>query len=80
VMDRQLKDGNIVHGPAVPTLAEFCTKHSSWFSTDVDVRLLMLAAEMVATVHRVNEGQAFNVQEAQAKAPSQETKDKMKNL
>jgi hypothetical protein len=80
VLPRQLEDGTVVQGPAVPTLAEFCVKHSTWFSTDVDVRLFMYAVNMVAMVHRINEQAPADLSQASTKPVSKETKEKMKNL
>lgn len=79
VLPRQKEDGTIMPGPAVPTLAEFCVKHSTWFTTDVDVRLLMYAINMISTVHRINE-QGPSLQDAMQQSVPDETRAKMKKL
>ena len=80
ILPRRMADGTVVPGPAVPTLAEFCCKHSSWFSTDVDVRLIFLAAELVAQCHRMNERGIPLAKEAEKTPVSKDTKDKMDAL
>lgn len=80
LMSRKYPDGTVVVGPAVPTLAEFCCKHSTWFTTDVDVRVVLMAVEMVASVHRLNTKQDINVDKAANTPVSKQTEDLMKKL
>lgn len=80
VTSRMDKDGTILVGPAIPTLAEFCTKHNSWFSSDVDIRTLMMAAELVAGVHRMNTSADINVKKAAETPVSKASEDLMKKL
>lgn len=79
VSDRQMPDGSIICGPAVPTLAEFCVEHSSWFSTGVDMRLIMMAFEMAAGVHRMNTTMTAPRNPVNT-APSKESTDLMNEL
>lgn len=80
IASRMTKEGDIVPGPAVPTLAEFCAKHSNWFSTDVDVRLLMMYAEIIAGVHRMNTSADLNVKKATETPVSKTSEELMKKV
>jgi hypothetical protein len=80
VLSRQLADGSIIVGPAVPTLAEFCVKHANWFATDVDTRLVVMAVELIAGVHRMNTQQDINVAKAAATPVSKETQEDINKL
>lgn len=54
LIPRQLETGETIEGPAVPTLAEFAIEHSAWFQQGINARMIMMAVEMVARVHRAN--------------------------
>jgi len=55
VASRQIpQTGEIMPGPAVPTLAEFSIKYAAWFSTSVEARLAMMVFEMITGVHQMN--------------------------
>lgn len=69
----------VVPGPAVPTLAEFSIKYSSYFSTSVEARMAMLIFEIVSGVHRMNV-EKVNVEAAAKKEASKESVDLMKEL
>jgi hypothetical protein len=78
IVPRQMQDGTIVHGPAVPTLAEFAVEHQRWFQSSVNWRMCMMAVEMIAAVHRANT--RTNVAKAQQTPISEETEELMKEL
>ena len=79
LMSRRTEKGEIIPGPAIPTLAEFACKHSNWFQTSVEWRLGMMVVEMVATVHKVNSEQPA-MQKAQSVPVSKQTKEAMDKL
>jgi hypothetical protein len=78
ILPRQLENGTIIHGPALPTLAEFAVEHSKWFQTSVNWRMCMMAVEMVVGVHRANS--RMNVPKAQEAPISKESEDLMNEL
>lgn len=78
VLPRRLETGEIIPGPAVPTLAEFAVEHSRWFQSSVDWRMMMMAVEMVMAVHRANS--AINVPKAAEQKVSAETENLMNEL
>ena len=78
--DRRTPDGEVIPGPAVPTLAEFATKYSHWFSTGVEVRLGFLILNTFAEIHRINTGAGIDVAVAKATPVSKETADLARKL
>ena len=80
ITSRQLPDGQVIVGPAVPTLAEFCVYHSSWFSTGVDMRMLMMIGNMMADVHRYNVSRDETEPAQTEKPASEKSKNKVKDL
>jgi hypothetical protein len=81
VTSRQLKTGEIVCGPAIPTLAEFCCYHSNWFSTGVDVRMMLMVGNMLSEIHRHNSQKEEGAPAVpEAKPASKEAKNKVANL
>jgi len=80
IRDRQLQDGTIVHGPAIPTLAEFCVYHSNWFQTSVDVRMLLMVGNMLADVHRYNTRREEEGAGPESKPASEKAKKKVDDL
>ena len=75
----QMPDGSVKVGSAVPTLAEFACKHSSWFTTDVDTRMVIMFIQMVDAVNKMNK-EAPNVARAETKAAGQKATDMVNNL
>lgn len=51
----QLPDGSVQVGHMLPLLKEFSIKYSDWFSSRVEMRILVAMAGMMAEVHRINE-------------------------
>lgn len=76
---RQLPDGRVGPGQAVPILNELSIKYSSMFSSRVEVRFVMMVAEMVIAVHRANEA-GENISKASKTEVSDETAELMKQL
>jgi hypothetical protein len=71
----------VAPGPAVPTLAEFAVKYSSWFSSSVEVRMLLMTTQLVAGVRKANmHKESQNVQKQAATSVSRETEDLMKEI
>jgi len=60
----RISEGEIVPGPAVPTLAELCVKYSSWMTASVEVRFGLMIANMISGVRRANAQEGINVQKA----------------
>ena len=78
---RDAKGTPIAHGPAVPTLAEFAVKYSSWFASSVEVRLLLMTTQLIAGVRKANLHNASQNVQKQAETPvSKETEEMMKNI
>jgi hypothetical protein len=80
ICDRRTAEGEIVPGPAVPTLAEFATKYGHWFSTGVEVRLALMVANTFATIHRINTNAGLNVAAAKATPASEKSAELAKKL
>lgn len=62
VTARQVEDPNtgdikIMEGPMTPTLKEFVIKYDDWFSTRVEVRMLIQVIEMMNVCDRINSGE-----------------------
>lgn len=74
------ENGKPVPGPAVPTLAEFSIKYGHWFSSSVEVRMALMAINMIMGVHRANTNADINVQKAATTGVSQQTADLMNQL
>jgi hypothetical protein len=74
------KSKTIVPGPATATLHEFAVKYGARFSTAVEWRLLFMAFELIAGVHRMNEGADINVKKAAEKDASPDLKNKLNEL
>lgn len=70
----------IMPGPATAVLNEFAIKYGARFSTAVEWRLLFMAFELVAGVHRMNEGADINVAKAAQKEASADLKGKLNEL
>lgn len=78
VLNEKTQEYEIVHGPMIPTLAEFATEHADFFSSSINWRLFLKAAELVVAVHRMNSEMPV---EKAANAPvSKETKEMMDKL
>lgn len=77
---RQTQHGELIPGPAVPTLAEFSIKYASWFSTSVEARMVMMVFEMVTGVHQMNTQVQPAAAKATTKEASKQTADLMKDL
>lgn len=80
LMPRRTAEGVVLPGPAEPTLAELALKYKHWFSASVEVRAVLMFAEMLVTVHRINAQKALNVQEAATTKVSEETASKLNKL
>ena len=80
VFDRQTPEGDIIPGPAVPTLAEFATKYSHWFSTSVEWRLGFMIVNTFSEIHRINTSAGINVAAAKSTPISKETAELAKKL
>lgn len=80
VANRQLPDGSVVVGPAVPTLAEFAVKYSSWFSTSVEMRLALMTMNIISAVHRMNSGADLDVPKAATTPVSAKSADLMNKI
>ena len=80
ITPRRMPDGEIVPGPATPTLAEFCVYHSAWFSTSVNMRMALLVGNMVQEVHRMNTQRKEGAPDVSQKPASEKSKSKVKDL
>lgn len=78
----RISEGEIVPGPAVPTLAELCVKYSSWMSASVEVRFGLMIANMISSVRRANEAGdgGVDVKKASKTPVSEESADLMNQL
>lgn len=79
VNDFQLADGTIQRGNMIPLLKEFSIKYSDWFSSRVEMRILVAMMGMMAEVHRMN-SEAPAVAEKAEKKTSAKTSAAAKNL
>jgi hypothetical protein len=71
----------IAPGPAVPTLAEFAVKYSRWFSTSIEVRMLLMTTQLISGVRKANlHSESQNVQKQATTGVSKETEELMKNI
>jgi len=75
------KDGSRQEGPIAPVLEEFTIKHDNWFSTSVEVRLVITTMELVMACHRMNSPEVqATVKTAQTTPASTTAKNAAKNL
>lgn len=75
-----LPDGTVHKGHMSPLLMEFSIKYGHWFSSSIEMRLIMAYGMMMAEVHRMNtEAPAVNKQ-ANEKTASKKATDAAKKL